>query len=69
MEIRSSREWRQCISVSIVNNRVPDSLRQFQLTASSTSHNVSVIPAVVTILDDGKNNFCVLQLLCGHCFS
>ena len=66
MEIHFDRERRQCISVPIVNNIVPDNLRQFILAVTSTSHSVSVIPAVVTIVDDGKNDVYILQLLCGH---
>ena len=53
MEIRSGSGWRQCISVPIVNNILPENQRQFQLTVSSASHSVSVAPAIVTILDDG----------------
>ena len=53
MEIHSGSERRQCISVPIVNNILPDNHRQFQLTVSSAGHYVSVAPAIVTILDDG----------------
>lgn len=53
MTVSSGRERRQCINVSIINNILPDSQRQFQLTVSSDSHSVSVTPANVTILDDG----------------
>ena len=54
MEIKSASVRKQCINISIVNNRVPDMSRQFELRISSNSHNLSTTASFVHILDDGK---------------
>ena len=50
--ITSERDRRQCISIPLLNNRLPGSTVQFLLRATSSSHSVTDLSRV-TILDDG----------------
>ena len=73
MEIKSTSAYKQCINISVVNNIVPDTPRQFELGASSNSHTLSTTISFVHILDDGKCVYLyhslntILKLIVGIC--
>ena len=50
---------RLCINISIINNFVPSTTVQLSLKATSSSHNVTTVPSVIVIVDDGELLFAV----------
>ena len=48
-----SESKRHCINVPIIDNFLPGSAVQFSLQATSRSHNVTIAPSIVVIMDDG----------------
>ena len=50
---------RLCINISIINNFVPGTTVQLSLKATSSSHNITAVPSVIVIVDDGELLFAV----------
>ena len=57
--ITSDRDRTQCISIPLLNNRLPGSPVQFLLKATSSRYvySTTAVPSRVTILDDGKYKY------------
>ena len=67
--ITSDRDRRQCISIPLLNNRLPGSPVQFLLKATSSRYSITAVPSRVTILDDGKKDDKKQQLTFRACMS